>query len=214
MALCVFEHEICIDRVPAKRFLETFGSITTAVFFKKRAAIPAVQSTEGDRDRLEIGALAAGTLALYYFVKKKESAAVQTLVPNEDTMKKEPTVSEEDQTIPEETFGESDAAEVTETNTQEPQKNETALETESEPAGASAAETKETASAFKPAPGNRRIGQYDDEMHLIAEYDSATVAAKAVGSNRTSIRNCANGKQKHAGGFIWRYLDQQPDREK
>ena len=54
MALCVFEHEICIDRVPAKRFLETFGSITTAVFFKKRAAIPAVQSTEGDRDRLEI----------------------------------------------------------------------------------------------------------------------------------------------------------------
>ena len=70
-----------------------------------------------------------------------------------------------------------------------------------------AAEEKETRSVIKAAPGSRRIGQYDDDMNLIAEYDSATLAAKAVGSNRTSIRDCANGKQKHAGGFIWRYLD-------
>ena len=74
-----------------------------------------------------------------------------------------------------------------------------------------AAEDKETRSVIKAAPGSRRIGQYDDDMNLIAEYDSATLAAKAVGSNRTSIRNCANGKQKHAGGFIWRYLDPQTD---
>ena len=74
-----------------------------------------------------------------------------------------------------------------------------------------AAEEKETRSVIKAAPGSRRIGQYDDDMNLIAEYDSATLAAKAVGSNRTSIRDCANGKQKHAGGFIWRYLDQQAD---
>ena len=74
-----------------------------------------------------------------------------------------------------------------------------------------AAEDKETRSVIKAAPGSRRIGQYDDDMNLIAEYDSATLAAKAVGSNRTSIRDCANGKQKHAGGFIWRYLDQQAD---
>ncbi|MBO5543094.1 MAG: hypothetical protein J5949_00540, partial [Oscillospiraceae bacterium] len=66
------------------------------------------------------------------------------------------------------------------------------------------AEEKETRSVIKAAPGSRRIGQYDDDMNLIAEYDSATLAAKAVGSNRTSIRDCANGKQKHAGGFIWR----------
>ena len=69
------------------------------------------------------------------------------------------------------------------------------------------AEEKETRSVIKAAPGSRRIGQYDDDMNLIAEYDSATLAAKAVGSNRTSIRDCANGKQKHAGEFIWRYLD-------
>ena len=160
---------------------------------------------------LGIGALAAGALALYYYAKKKESATVQTMGPNEDSMKNEPTVSEEDRAIVEETFGESKAAEVTEADPQETQETEATSEIESEPAVALAEETKGTASAFKPAPGNRRIGQYDDDMNLIAEYDSATLAAKAVGSNRTSIRNCANGKQKHAGGFIWRYLDQQTD---
>ena len=140
---------------------------------------------------LGIGAFAAGALALYYFAKKKESATVQTMGPNEDSMKKEPTVSVEDRANVEETFGDYKATEVTEADTQETR-----------------------VSAFKPAPGNRRIGQYDDEMNLIAEYDSATVAAEAVGSNRTSIRNCANGKQKHAGGFVWRYLDQQSDQGK
>ena len=160
---------------------------------------------------LGIGALAAGALALYYFAKKKESATVQTMGPNEDSMKNEPTVSEEDRAIAEETFRDSKAAEVTDADMQETQETEATSEIESEPAVALAEETKGTASAFKPAPGNRRIGQYDDDMNLIAEYDSATLAAKAVGSNRTSIRNCANGKQKHAGGFIWRYLDQQTD---
>ena len=72
-------------------------------------------------------------------------------------------------------------------------------------------EEQEKRSVIKAAPGSRRIGQYDDDMNLIAEYDSATLAAKAVGSNRTSIRDCANGKQKHAGGFIWRYVDPQAD---
>jgi len=75
-------------------------------------------------------------------------------------------------------------------------------------------EEQEKRSVIKAAPGSRRIGQYDDDMNLIAEYDSATLAAKAVGSNRTSIRDCANGKQKHAGGFIWRYLDPQADQVK
>ena len=163
---------------------------------------------------LGIGALAAGALALYYYAEKKESATVQTMGPNEDSMKNEPTVSEEDRAIVEETFVESKAAEVTEADPQETQETEATSEIESEPAVALAEETKGTASAFKPAPGNRRIGQYDDDMNLIAEYDSATLAAKAVGSNRTSIRNCANGKQKHAGGFVWRFLDQQSDQGK
>lgn len=44
-------------------------------------------------------------------------------------------------------------------------------------------------------------------MNLIAEYESTTAAAKALGSNQTSISDAANGKQKHAAGFVWRYLD-------
>ena len=160
---------------------------------------------------LGMGALAVGAFTIYYLMKEKKTAVVEPVGSKKGPSVEEPSVSEEDQAIMEETFKNSEVAEVTETNTHELYENEPALETESEPAVASDEETKETVSAFKPAPGNRRIGQYDDEMNLIAEYDSATVAAKAVGSNRTSIRNCANGKQKHAGGFIWRYLDQQSD---
>ena len=88
---------------------------------------------------------------------------------------------------------------------------EAAAETVTEPTVTSVEKPDAAVSAFKPAPGNRRIGQYDDQMNLIAEYDSATIAAKAVGSNRTSIRDCANGKQKHAGGYVWRYLDREAD---
>ena len=88
---------------------------------------------------------------------------------------------------------------------------EAAAETVTEPTVTSVEKPDAAASVFKPAPGSRRIGQYDDQMNLIAEFDSATVAAKAVGSNRTSIRDCANGKQKHAGGYVWRYLDEKAD---
>ena len=160
---------------------------------------------------LGMGALAVGAFAIYYLMKEKKTAVVEPVGSKKGPSVEEPSVSEEDQAIMEETFRDSEAAEVTDADTQETQETEATSEIESEPAVASDEETKETVSAFKPAPGNRRIGQYDDEMNLIAEYDSATVAAKAVGSNRTSIRNCANGKQKHAGGFVWRYLDQQTD---
>ena len=152
---------------------------------------------------LGIGVLAAGAIALYYLTKEKESEKDQPVISKADHPAKEPAVSEEDKAILKETFGETEKTEVTEERRPEPADAETAAEKEPE--------STVSASAFKPAPGSRRIGQYDDEMNLIAEYDSATVAAKAVGSNRTSIRNCANGKQKHAGGFIWRYLDQQND---
>ena len=80
---------------------------------------------------LGIGAFAAGALALYYFAKKKESATVQTMGPNEDSMKKEPTVSVEDRANVEETFGDYKATEVTEADTQETRETEAASETES-----------------------------------------------------------------------------------
>ena len=61
--------------------------------------------------------------------------------------------------------------------------------------------------AVQNVPTNKPVGQYDDDMHLIAKYESASAAAKAVGSNRTSIRDAANGKQKHAAGYVWKYLN-------
>ena len=159
---------------------------------------------------LGIGVLAAGAIAIYYLTKEKEPVKDQPVISKADPPAKEPAVSEEDKAILKETFGETEKTEVTEERTPELAKAK-AAEKEPESTVAADEETEVAASAFKPAPGSRRIGQYDDGMNLIAEYDSATVAAKAVGSNRTSIRNCANGKQKHAGGYIWRYLDQQND---
>ena len=155
---------------------------------------------------LGIGALAAGAAVLYYLTKEKAVAEVQPASVKE-TPPAEPEVSEEDKAILDDIFEPEESTEVIEA--QEPETEE--VEAAAEPAVTSVEKPDAAASVFKPAPGSRRIGQYDDQMNLIAEFDSATVAAKAVGSNRTSIRDCANGKQKHAGGYVWRYLDQEAD---
>ncbi len=54
----------------------------------------------------------------------------------------------------------------------------------------------------------RKIAQYNDEMILIAEYESLSEASKAINVNAKSIREAATGKQKHAAGFVWRYIDE------
>lgn len=155
---------------------------------------------------LGIGALAAGAAVLYYLTKEKAVAEVQPASVKE-TPPAEPEVSEEDKAILDDIFEPEESTEVIEA--QEPEAEE--VEAAAEPSVTSVEKPDAAASVFKPAPGSRRIGQYDDQINLIAEFDSATVAAKAVGSNRTSIRDCANGKQKHAGGYVWRYLDQEAD---
>ena len=159
---------------------------------------------------LGIGALAAGAAVLYYLTKEKAVAEVQPASVKE-TPPAEPEVSEEDKAILDETFKPAETTKAIEAQEPEAEEAEAVAETITEPAVTSAEKPDAAASVFKPAPGSRRIGQYDDQMNLIAEFDSATVAAKAVGSNRTSIRDCANGKQKHAGGYVWRYLDQEAD---
>ena len=60
--------------------------------------------------------------------------------------------------------------------------------------------------AHAPVPG-RAVCQYDDEMNLINTYISVSAAAKAVGITDKSIRDAANGKQRHAAGYVWRYQD-------
>ena len=54
----------------------------------------------------------------------------------------------------------------------------------------------------------RAICQLDDEGNIIAEYESLSQAVETVGVSSKSIRDAANGVQKHAGGFCWKYKDQ------
>lgn len=59
----------------------------------------------------------------------------------------------------------------------------------------------------KKKSAGRKIGRYDDDMILLEEYESVTSASSAVGISPKSIRDAANGRQKHAAGYVWRYLD-------
>lgn len=53
----------------------------------------------------------------------------------------------------------------------------------------------------------RKVGRYDDNLVLLQEYESVTSASIAVGISQKSIRDAASGRQKHAAGYVWRYLD-------
>lgn len=58
----------------------------------------------------------------------------------------------------------------------------------------------------KPVANNKRpIIQLDDDGNIITEYESVAAAVKATGINSKSIRDAANGVQKHAGGYVWQY---------
>ncbi len=54
----------------------------------------------------------------------------------------------------------------------------------------------------------RAIIQLDDDGNILAEYPSVTKASETVGVNTKSISDAAKGKQKHAGGFCWKYKDE------
>lgn len=52
---------------------------------------------------------------------------------------------------------------------------------------------------FKP------IIQYDIQENFIREWDSITQATLDLNLNRSSISHCLTGRQKTAGGFIWKF---------
>ena len=54
-------------------------------------------------------------------------------------------------------------------------------------------------------PVGRAILQFSDEMVMIKRYDSIANAVRETGVNSKSIRDAANGVQKRAGGFVWKY---------
>jgi len=56
-------------------------------------------------------------------------------------------------------------------------------------------------------PLSKPICQFDLNMNLIQEFDSATMASEHTKLIRTSISCCARGVIKTTGGFIWKYKE-------
>lgn len=57
----------------------------------------------------------------------------------------------------------------------------------------------------------RSVVQYSDDGTIVKVFESVSAAAKEVGVDSKGIRNAACGRQKHAGGFCWKYSDQDTD---
>ena len=67
---------------------------------------------------------------------------------------------------------------------------------------------KEAAVKEPPKPKGRAILKLSDDMVLIEKYETVSSAARENGISPKSIRDAANGVYKHAGGFVWRYADE------
>ena len=59
----------------------------------------------------------------------------------------------------------------------------------------------------KNNPNSKKVGQYDMDWNLIKVWDYVKQAADELSINKTCISSCCCGRQKSAGGFIWRYAD-------
>lgn len=55
----------------------------------------------------------------------------------------------------------------------------------------------------------RAILQLTDDMTLIKRYDTIAQAVRETGVNSKSIRDAAKGVQKHAGGYVWKYVNEE-----
>ena len=69
-------------------------------------------------------------------------------------------------------------------------------------------ERKAESASLPKKPRGRSIIQLTDEGTIIKEYESIASAVTDTGISSKSIRDAANGVQKHAGGFCWKYKDQ------
>lgn len=65
---------------------------------------------------------------------------------------------------------------------------------------------KQAASAPKHSRG-RSINQLDEAGNVIKAFDTVASAAQEIGISPKSIRDAANGVQKHAGGYRWAYKE-------
>ena len=54
----------------------------------------------------------------------------------------------------------------------------------------------------------RPVLQMDDDMNIIEQFETIAEACRKTGINSKRIRDTAKGIQKHAGSFVWRYVDE------
>lgn len=66
---------------------------------------------------------------------------------------------------------------------------------------------KEAESTQSKQPRGRAIIQMDDDGRIIKEFETIAAAVQEIGISSKSIRDAANGIQKHAGGFRWMYKE-------
>lgn len=65
----------------------------------------------------------------------------------------------------------------------------------------------EAASSKPKQPRGRSIIQMTDDGTVIKEFETIASAVYEVGISSKSIRDAANGVQKHAGGYCWKYKE-------
>lgn len=67
---------------------------------------------------------------------------------------------------------------------------------------------KEQSQTTHSKPKGRAVLQLTDDGSVVQEFETITAASKAIGVSTKSIRDAAQGIQKHAGGYCWQYKDE------
>lgn len=68
-------------------------------------------------------------------------------------------------------------------------------------------------SLFMTLTKGKSVSQYTLDGVFVADYATIEQARKAVNITRGGIKNTCDGKQKSAGGYMWRYRGEQPPKK-
>lgn len=63
-------------------------------------------------------------------------------------------------------------------------------------------------SLWKSKGNKKTVHKYSLDNEFICEYESTADASKDTGIKSSAIQNCAGGKSKISGGFIWKYVEE------
>ena len=54
----------------------------------------------------------------------------------------------------------------------------------------------------------RSVNQYTLDNHFLHTFECMSDVQKELGICKSGVYNCCRGRQKTAGGYIWRYFDE------